>query len=397
MRNIFLSFCLCLAVNMPAVFAGNPITRTLKSHHYQIHTNLPRSVVEPFAVRMDKIFNDYSQRFAGFHSNSNASGKMNLFLLATRKGYVQFMARQGINAKNSGGMFFVNSKQHGLATWALGRSKSQTFSVLQHEGFHQFVYNHIGTGLPQWINEGLAQYYQDGIMINGRLQLGLANARRLKLVKSAIKNKRFVRLKKLVTISNRSWAEILNTQPQVSNIMYAQSWSAVYFLIYADGGQYKQSFLKYLHLVAAGTKSKMAFKQAFGTNNFKAVQRQWIGYVKNQQPSPISIAINRLQFLGAGMKYIITRQHQMPHSLDDLRRMLSGFYTVRSLEGITIKQSVSSEMFRYKTSNGQIKTFKMVQQRGLPPALTAADLNPQVALTWTRDRQGNLETNIIFR
>ena len=62
--------------------------------------------------------------------------------------------------------------------------------MLQHEGFHQFAFNHIGEALPTWINEGLAQYFEDAIIVGDKMTTGLANARRVEQVKQALEDGR---------------------------------------------------------------------------------------------------------------------------------------------------------------------------------------------------------------
>src|SRR5699024_5305468 len=113
----------------------------------------------------------------------------------------------------------------------------------------------------------------------------------------------------------------------------------------------------------------------------------------------LSRALNRLQFLGEGMKYIITRRRQTINSMAKLRRQLRGFLAVRKIEGLKIKQKANSKMFQYRKDNGSKNIFKMIisKQHNLPPILTAPGLNPQPVLIWTRNKRGKLEHNIEFR
>src|SRR5690625_2607575 len=93
MRNVLV--ILSIFITLPALGAKQPL-RVVESHHYKIHTNLGNRQVQPFAVHMDEIFKDYSQKFSDFRSHGQAPDKMNLFLLATRSQYRKFMSEHNI-------------------------------------------------------------------------------------------------------------------------------------------------------------------------------------------------------------------------------------------------------------------------------------------------------------
>src|SRR5690606_2873924 len=141
---------LCLLLLAPMA-AGQPLElQAFNSRYYQIKTNLTRDEVIRYAERMDQVFAHYSQKFSGLRSRRQV--QMPLFLLRTQEDYIAFMRERGIDATHSGGMFFVTGGVSGLATWTAGRSRTQAYQVLQHEGFHQFAWNYIGHEMPVWMN-----------------------------------------------------------------------------------------------------------------------------------------------------------------------------------------------------------------------------------------------------
>ena len=148
------------------VAVGNPADdlQVFASHHYHIHTNLSREETVPFGRHMDAVFAQYERRFADY--TERHAGLMPLYLFRHQDEYLDFMRHHGIDATGSGGMFFVTHSIRGLATWAHGHSRSQTLRTLQHEGFHQFAWNHLGPNLPTWMNEGLAQYFEDAVILD---------------------------------------------------------------------------------------------------------------------------------------------------------------------------------------------------------------------------------------
>src|SRR5439155_3335058 len=55
------------------------------------------------------------------------------------------------------------------------------WTVLAHEGFHQFIGYELGRGIPVWLNEGMAQWFESATVRNGRLVTGSVDRRRLGL------------------------------------------------------------------------------------------------------------------------------------------------------------------------------------------------------------------------
>ena len=383
-------------------FAGEASElRQYESRHYEIHTNLTPDEVQPLAKHMDRVFANYQDRFEDFRSRRK--GSMPLFLFRKRAQYVEFMRSHGINAKNSGGMFFVHPPDdRGLATWTQGRPRSETFNVLQHEGFHQFAFNHIGRELPQWINEGLAQYFQDAIIVGDRMKLGVTSGPRIQLVKQMIRERNIVPLEKLMSMTNKQWNRRLNQDAKRGRMMYAQAWSMCYFLIHGDDGRYQDAFETYLQLVSEGRDARAAAKKAFGVETLKPMGRRWARFAAKQRPDPITIAARRIRFLGEGMRFLKSRDKPVPGSLAALKHRLQqiGFRVRVGMHGqFTTIRADDEKQYRYRGVDGQQHKFKMASPRrnDLPPRLAAPKLRPRPVLRWSRNSEGKLVQSIIYR
>lgn len=102
--------------------------------------------------------------------------------------------------------------------------KSDTFIVLYHEAFHQYIHYSSGELSPHsWFNEGYGDYFSGALVTGGRVRgIGL-NPWRIKTIQNAIQQRKHV-----------PWSEILRYE-QMSyyanpGICYAQGWSMIYFL-----------------------------------------------------------------------------------------------------------------------------------------------------------------------
>ncbi len=371
-----------------------------KSRYYDIQTNLTRDEVIDYARHMDAIFEQYQKRFREFETQHHIA--MPLFLLRTQDDYHSFMKMNGIDATNSGGMFFVMPQIQGLATWTSDKSRFQTASVLQHEGFHQFAWNYIGPHLPVWINEGIAQYFEDGIIVDDKMKLGLANAHRIEIVRQAIENESVIDFDILLTLTDDDWGNTLRANPRQTSLMYAQSWSIVYFLIHGRNGRYLKPLESYLKLVGKGHQSSSAFRLAFGTNDLTDLKRQWLRFARNQQPDQINIAVTHLEFIGAALRFMADQNETMPKSIRELRDNLRArqfTITRRSHNIVTEYNADDDKLYHYRRSNGSRGQFVVLEpsRNDLPPRITAPGLNPEPTLTWSRNESGDLIQNIEFR
>lgn len=368
---------------------------------YTIHTNLNREEAIPFGRHMDAVFAEYQKRFAGFRSATPTA--MALYLFRTQEQYETFLLNHRINGANTGGMFFVQGRLQGLATFVQGKSVNTTFSVLQHEGFHQFAYHHIGPDLPNWVNEGIAQYFEDSVLAGDQMYQGLANARRVAAIKASLTAHNVIPFEKLLSMSQAEWHKAVVAGSDEAAQLYDQSWSMVYFLIHAEDGRYRAAFENYLQLVSKGKESNAAFREAFGAPDTAGFRQRWEEYARTIEPDPVNIAMERMEFLGESLRFLKKRGEAVPTSMEALRVKLRAirFQAVkRDQHGLTKRVSGTDEsLYRFNRSDGVEMMFKMLPTEGkeLLPRITAPGLRPEPTLIWWRDAQGQLMQDITFK
>ncbi len=377
-----------------------PKLEVFASRHYHIHTDLPRRDVVPFGQHMDAIYERYRQRFADF--NTHDQTPMPLYLFRARADYEAFLQRHDLNGHNSGGMFFVTKDIVGLATWTEGKSRSQTLAVLQHEGFHQFAWRHIGPNIPVWVNEGLAQYFEDAILVRDRMTLGLAGSRRVQAVRGAIASGDVMPVAALLAMTPQQWGGILREDPARSELLYAQAWSIAYFLIHADGGKYRAAFGTYLQLLSKSQDASQAYARAFGSSDVSKLEKAWLAYAAKQEPDPLSTATYRLEFIGTAMRFLEEQGEPLPDSIEALQQTLvsRGFAVTRTTHHITdTAEAADASMFTYDRPNGSAAAFQLLaaSRSDLPPRVIATGLQPEPVLTWSRDANDQLVMDIIYR
>eukprot|EP00752_Nemacystus_decipiens_P016716 g14954.t1 len=294
-----------------------PTLTVYRSKHYRIYTNLSQRETVPYGRHMDALFEQYDKRFRSL--GDQPIQRMPLYLFETEQQYDRFLQEHHIDASHSGGMFFVTHQLQGLATWTDSRSRRKTLEVLQHEGFHQFAWHAFGASLPVWLNEGLAQYFENAVLDeDGGMSLGMTSRPRIERVKTAIKQGDTLAIDTLMRISTRQWAEVLRRSPDRANLLYAQSWSLTYFLIHGEAGVHQPKLLDYLTRLSEGERPDGAMLMAFGKDGLKPLTQRWESFALSQQPDEVAEASERLAFLGTGLRLLADQGEAMPGDLDEL-------------------------------------------------------------------------------
>ncbi|MEX0742572.1 MAG: DUF1570 domain-containing protein, partial [Phycisphaeraceae bacterium] len=285
----------------PAAIADADELR-FNSRFYEVTTTLDRDLAIKVAKHTDMVYAHYADQFSGFRSRQLQSHP--LFVFETRQQYTDFLGRHDIDGSGSGGMFFVSPHGSGLTTMFEGQGLTRMLRTLRHEGFHQFAHSKIGPNLPQWANEGLAEYFAESLVVRNRLVPGQVAPGALHNVKAAIENDRYLPFEELLHLSQDQWNQ--RVRQGDSRLMYDQSWSIVHFLVHADR-RFVAAFDAYLLALGRGIDAQVAFDQAFDSPNYQAFERAWKRYIVDLEPTPATTAAPRLNFLAEGLKLLHQR------------------------------------------------------------------------------------------
>ncbi|MGB2806416.1 MAG: hypothetical protein WBC22_01640 [Sedimentisphaerales bacterium] len=206
----------------------------LTTAHYEIFTTL----LEPLMLRQVPGFVESAYR--GYQDQLpepiRTSTRFTIYLFATRKQWEDFTrsfagAQAGLYYKIKAGGYYLNGA---CVAYNIGRER--TFSVLGHEGWHQFNGRHFQFRLPSWLDEGIATLFEvyrssDGLFYfePGR------NAYRLGALKQTLIKNRMIPFRELIAANP---GEVLATN-QADTVMafYAQSYALVRFLREEDYGK----------------------------------------------------------------------------------------------------------------------------------------------------------------
>ena len=199
----------------------------ITTNHYRIFTTL----LEPLMLSqipgfMESAYRGYQNQFPKKIATAN---KFDVYLFATRKQWddftIDFTGSQApLYHKIKKGAYCLNGA---CVAYNIGRER--TFSVLGHEGWHQFNSRHFKYRLPSWLDEGIAMQFEANKYENGLFVFDPAlNLQRLGTLKQTMIKKKMIPLKNLVGMNP---GEVLVTEDSDSvGAFYSQSYALTRFL-----------------------------------------------------------------------------------------------------------------------------------------------------------------------
>jgi hypothetical protein len=125
------------------------------------------------------------------------------------------------------------------------RETKRLFCILYHEAFHayaaNFVYamkhkNIVVEGapgeLPRWLNEGLAQLFESGLVEAGELRVDLPDRERLKRTREAVLKGELLSVKELLGVGPRQFLVAHNGERKEAERVYLAAWALATYLTF---------------------------------------------------------------------------------------------------------------------------------------------------------------------
>jgi hypothetical protein len=241
-----------LAATLPALLAFNPVA--VESEHYLFKTDVPRDQAREAFIRLDRAFESYAYDLRG--RGQPVDRRLNAAFFAKREDMLAYTKDPRIAA------MFVWQGENQAIVFAMSPDMSTVWGNLQHEAFHQYVRYSVGE-LPQWLDEGIAEYYEAGIFTGDGYELGGVDPRELADAQALARLNSFVPYNQFVAVNTKQWIGAMNHR------WYVQAWSMVYFLMHANNGEYKPKLESFMARVAKATERERA-SEDFGRDMWRA-------------------------------------------------------------------------------------------------------------------------------
>ena len=339
-----ISRCVACAVCLFAVsqVRAQPKLKTYQTKYYVLHTDLDAEGVQEATLRITLMAEEYHARTKGLAGT--VGERLPFYLFAERRDYEAFGGVPGTAGLFSGDrLMAVVSPSNPAATW----------HAVQHEGFHQFVSVAIGGGIPMWANEGLAEYFGEGLFTGDQFITGFIPQGRLDRMKQTFKQGKFKSLRDMMLLRPEAWNAALSREN------YDQAWSMVQFLAHAADGKYQNAFIAFLRDVSHHTNWEEAWVKSFG-GDVQAFQERWEEYWAGLPENPT------LDLYAEATVSTLTSFYARAFALRQKFDTVDDFFAA-----------------------GEAKQLRCSKQNWLPPGLLAAALKraPLVG-RWTLERKG---------
>ena len=392
---------------------------------YWIKTDLPARDANALARHLNFMYVEYSKRLASLPERSPE--KLNVLIFSNRREYLDVLrSRFGVNAINTGGIFFVNPQGSALAFWtenlpqpphppcAAARGvppvRTQPFrrrpADLGERGASPSSSERRSSSTDNLDDRSIARHVA---WINVIKQRDRERAHTIPFERDA-------RPCRHDQMEPRACA----TAPH--GLQYAQAWSMVHFLVYGSGGRYVEAFETYLRLLNRGVLSVEAFARAFGAGSSQrelmaAFERKWKDYALASVPSAFATAMERMEFLAEGALEL-SRREIVPASLDELQEELIRIDFVHVIAGhgrraplraddpamFTIPKDdlareqpvIEAEPAKINGLPRRLKRLEEIQRT--PPTLRTDHLEPrELEVRWIRTEDHTFRYDIVVR
>ncbi|MBW2559186.1 MAG: hypothetical protein JRD69_10215 [Deltaproteobacteria bacterium] len=227
---------------------GEGITITTK--HYQIHTTMfELLVLRQVPGFMESALIAYKKQLPVPIESENL---FTIYLFDDRWQWEDFTKK--FTGENSPvylsikkGAYYLNGA---CVAYNIGRTR--TFSVLGHEGWHQFNSRHFIYRLPSWLDEGIATLFETSKCVNGIFQFTPErNLSRLGPLRNVLLSGKTIGLEKLIALNPGEVVVQANSDAVAA--FYAQSYALTRFLREEDYGKNLRRYHNLLIGAAKGT------------------------------------------------------------------------------------------------------------------------------------------------
>lgn len=107
--------------------------------------------------------------------------------------------------------------------------------LLYHEAFHAFLQNFLFAektvkAVPLWLNEGMAQFFENSFIEGNVLLIGKMDKDRINLLRGYIREQKTIPLRQFLVADSREFLVKDLSNLENSNIHYLQAWALVYYI-----------------------------------------------------------------------------------------------------------------------------------------------------------------------
>ena len=352
-----------------------PVMRRFTTPYYTLTTDLDDEMVREAIARTTAMGNEYAARIRGF--GARVTRRLPFYLYSRLEDY-----RNAGGPDDSWGVYTGKK----LMAVAEKSNPSRTWSLVQHEGFHQFLDAAMRAKVPVWLNEGLAEYFGNGLWTGDGFVMGAIPTYRLLRVKLQIRFRRLRPLAELLELDDETWND------EMSPRNYDQAWMIVHFLIHGGEGKHHRPFAKFLTDVGAGRPWGAAFAKHLG-RDIKALDAEcrtwWLARPNRATPKVYATAL--VQTLTSVLARAVAKRQKITDFDDFLAKATAGTLACRADQWLPPKLLKDALAIIKNPGAWQLRRI------GVYPSLVLTDTEGNIytgSFTLTRGRPANVAVTV---
>ncbi len=219
-------------------------TFTEETAHYSVHTDIDPAVCREAARLLEEAFELFNQQLVRLPVPDPAA-RFSVFLFSGQAGYQAYL-QEVLGARHPHTAGLYNPALRQLLIWNVP-DRAQMLRTVRHEALHQYL-DRLNSRVPNWLNEGIAEYFERLGGATRRPELGAVSAEHLRALRVALDEPGRLRLSPLRDFIDISDADFYGSSFARS---YAQSWAIVHFLRH-ESDQSRARFARILESIAKG-------------------------------------------------------------------------------------------------------------------------------------------------
>lgn len=227
--------------------------------HYQVFAQSDAVMAQQVNGYMNAMLQLYSQYFSNWTIKDGAR----VVVFSNVEDFREYSRDAvGVSHRSLLGYCHLKTDEDGNTFYELvAYEHAGLWRVLAHEGFHQFIGYELGREVPIWLNEGMAQFFENSAVKKGRLESGTVDTNRLALAKALILARRAPAINELLAMDRTAF---YGDAP----VNYPMSWALVYYLMTREGSSYRASqFRRYLQDLKLNRNDVASFRRRFGRDS----------------------------------------------------------------------------------------------------------------------------------
>lgn len=263
----------------------------VRTNNFLLVGNANERDIRSVALKLERFRQAFSQVYVNFEFESRVPTTVVVF--NDERSFRRFKPVENGKTKDWVAGFFQASEAINYIVLSIDRESTDKFQVIFHEYTHFLIKNTLKREkIPNWLNEGLAEYYEN-LEIEGdrKVRLGAVKLGHMKTLKenSLIPPSRF--------FDDRS-EHIEKSSDDKINLFYAQSWALVHYFIHGNSGKRRSQLQKFQDLLRDGMDTRQAFQSAF-EDDYQTITNELKSYiVQNSFNSKITNLASKLEVTG---------------------------------------------------------------------------------------------------